>query len=245
MNRWAIWIDIEGFSQLYDSPNQTALVGLRALMEGILKIGTHVFPDSPKRLFAHQLADGFVIVSELGESTPERPLSIAVLLMQYVLQKGGVVRTAISHGGFADVMGCYPKTVREAARGDGCVRLGRGIMTLFPVMGTGLINAYRLSQASPKGACLLIEKAMAEPMAEGWMSKIEPEQGTVVVDWVHSRTVGMGEMAKKARMPLFEPLEVEKRLLAYIRKNQAILNDVWIENTLRYVSSHHEVRPAT
>jgi hypothetical protein len=53
MDRWAIHIDVEGFGTLYDH-HDDVLLALGALMEGIYRIGTAVFPDSPDRLFAHQ-----------------------------------------------------------------------------------------------------------------------------------------------------------------------------------------------
>jgi hypothetical protein len=48
MGRWAIHID-ERFGTLYDHHNDV-LLALSALMEGVHRIGTAVFPDSPDRL---------------------------------------------------------------------------------------------------------------------------------------------------------------------------------------------------
>ncbi len=66
MERWAIHIDIEGFSATYENSAQ-GLYSLQALMEGIYFIGNKWRPDPPERIFAHQLGDGFIIVGEFGK----------------------------------------------------------------------------------------------------------------------------------------------------------------------------------
>lgn len=65
MERWSIYIDIEGFSALYGQENQV-LQALGVLAEGILFIGRECYPKTPDRLFAHQTGDGFIIVSKFG-----------------------------------------------------------------------------------------------------------------------------------------------------------------------------------
>jgi len=69
MCRWAIHIDMEGFSNLWDKEDQI-LLSLGELMRAIFRIGRKCFPASPERLFAHQLGDGFLIISDF----PEREL---------------------------------------------------------------------------------------------------------------------------------------------------------------------------
>ena len=64
--RWAIWIDIEGFKFLHAAHNIPALRILGRLIEDIYLIGNNVFPEAPERLFAHQLGDGIVMVSDLS-----------------------------------------------------------------------------------------------------------------------------------------------------------------------------------
>ena len=62
-DRWAIYIDIEGFAAKWNDTIE-AFRGLNALMEGIFWIGHRAFPEPPKRLFAHQFGDSFLIVSD-------------------------------------------------------------------------------------------------------------------------------------------------------------------------------------
>jgi hypothetical protein len=62
MNRWSLFVDIEGFSKLYLEQMARALRPLCNLMEGIYCIGSRVCPETPHRLLADQIGD-----AELGE----------------------------------------------------------------------------------------------------------------------------------------------------------------------------------
>src|SRR5439155_1670895 len=64
MRRWAIYIDIEGFSAIYSKDEVRALRGLGAVMEAVYRIGSTVCAERPNRLFVHQTGDGFVVVSD-------------------------------------------------------------------------------------------------------------------------------------------------------------------------------------
>jgi hypothetical protein len=63
--RWAIAIDVEGFSATYEASSQ-ALTSIGALAKAIFVLGRFSYPESPNRLFAHQLGDGFIVVGEFG-----------------------------------------------------------------------------------------------------------------------------------------------------------------------------------
>ena len=73
IGRWAINIDLEGFGNLYDKED-LVLLSLCELMEGIFRIGTQYYPEPPDRIFAHQIGDGFIIVSDFPEDTLDRPV---------------------------------------------------------------------------------------------------------------------------------------------------------------------------
>ena len=60
-HRWALYIDVEGFSARWA---ETHVAGLGELMLAISRIGRRAYPDPPERLFAYQLGDAFLIVSE-------------------------------------------------------------------------------------------------------------------------------------------------------------------------------------
>ena len=146
--RWSIWIDIEGFSTLWND-ERAAVRALGHLMEGILQIGETIFPGDSERIWAHQFGDGFVIVSEFHEPDLERCAAIAVSLMRQVARAGFMARAAIAEGDYADVAGLWPRSIREAqerAGSSSSIGLGSGVMTLLSTMGTALIRAKKLDE---------------------------------------------------------------------------------------------------
>ena len=157
MDRWSLYIDIQGFSKIYNSVPNLALNILTELTKGLYKIGINIFPDSPKSLFIHQIGDGFVILSDFPDKSLERPISIAIALMQLILLKGGILRAAISDGKFGDILSCYPKEIREKFDKNGVIQVGDGLMTIFPVMGDALISSHELERGKPKGPLLFVD----------------------------------------------------------------------------------------
>jgi len=51
LERWSIFIDIEGFSDLW-AGEVDVLMALGELMRGIFRVGRLCFPPDPERLFA-------------------------------------------------------------------------------------------------------------------------------------------------------------------------------------------------
>ncbi|WBQ17728.1 MULTISPECIES: hypothetical protein [Sphingobium] len=188
--RWSIWIDIEGFSTLWDRGNK-AVRGLTALMEGIYRLGSEVYRDDGDRLFAHQFGDGFIIVADFHEPELDRCAAIAVSLMRHVSRAGCLARAAIAEGEFADISGLWPKVIREATARDGsddCVALGSGIMTLLPVMGTALIAANKLDAKNPvKGSILTVATDNAARISPSFQRKEAADDSRfTIIDWVHA-----------------------------------------------------------
>ena len=155
-NRWSIWIDIEGFSNLYIKNSNQAILYLNDLMTSVYRIGVHVFSESPDRLFIHHFGDGFIIVSDFPEKEPTRPLAICIAIMRHLLKKGVVTKAAIAAGDWRDISSCYPDEVITVAHDRRFLRIGQGIMTIIPVMGMALISAYKLA-GTDNGALLLLD----------------------------------------------------------------------------------------
>ena len=169
-NSWAIYIDIEGFSALYPEGND-ALWALNKLMLAVHRIGKNVFPEPPERLFAHQLGDGFLIVSDFHEEDLNRAASIATLLMKFITSFGVFARGAIAEGELSGITGCYSNEVmNECDNGDWSTsRMGAGLMTIFPVMGTALINAVGIDKRSPKGPLLTLPKNYSDRISSSFI----------------------------------------------------------------------------
>jgi hypothetical protein len=231
MERWAIYIDIEGFGATYE---KQGLYSLRTLMEGIYLIGNKWCSDTPERIFAHQIGDGFIIVGEFGRDSLEIPIIIAIALMQQVIFSDGAAKAVIAEGDLADIQGCFPKCIRDECKGDSWVRLGRGLMTTFPVMGTALIRAVSLAKASPAGSLLLMEETLR--------SRIPPEIHTLptevanilTIDWIHTRTKSLDQLQQITDLPQLKAKVLEFKLKEYIKNND--LEKDWQDNTLRLLN---------
>ncbi len=230
MTRWAIYIDIEGFGNIYTENEVSALRSLGALMEGIYPIGTKVCPETPYRLFVHQTGDGFIIVSEFAERSPELPVSIAIVLMRFVLMSGGTAKAGVAKGEFGDKTGCYPDIIRQSMERDGTVRLGQGLMRIFPVMGTAQIKAYRLTRCE-KGSLIIVGSGLANRLGNGIVVS-KREQGYVVVDWIHSRSPALNEIFQKTGIYPTGETTLEERLSSYVKDIHNTDLRPWVENTL-------------
>lgn len=234
MRRWAVHIDIEGFGALYDQ-EVDVLLSLGSLMEGIYLIGSRVFPESPNRLFAHQIGDGFIIVSEFGSDSLEIPVSIAVALLRHVAATGRFAKAAVAEGDFADIQGVYPNRVREAIR-DGCgrVQMGAGLMTTFSVMGTALIRACGLAKRA-SGALLLIQRDDSSRLPKCMTCEI----GDVLsVDWLHSDLARVTDIQQRASLTVPPVPEIARSLTRYSELEGVPVD--WKVNTRRCLSLANE-----
>ena len=234
MDRWSVYIDIEGFSATYALGSQP-LVSIGALMTGIYNIGSRCYRESPDRIFAHQLGDGFIIVGEFGWPDLTQACSIAIALLRNVLVSGGAAKAAIAAGELADVTGCYPPVIREAhgqAHG-GAFSIGGGLMTVLAVMGTALINAYRLLHAdrTPSGPLLVVRRSDAPRLPQG-VSSIE-DHDLAVVDWLHGSYDHLDRLLKEAALLSPNPQQMKLAVQRYIAANA--LSGNWVANSRRYL----------
>lgn len=230
MNRWSLFVDIEGFSKIYPEHMSQALRPLCDMMEGIYSIGSAVCPDTPHRLFAHQLGDGFIIVSEFAERSPELPIAIGVFLLRHILVSGGMGKCTISQGDYSDIKGCFPEVIRSNMDQSGEVRIGSGLMRLFPVMGSALINCNRLSKIE-SGSLLLLDSDMPERFPAGVVVS-KAASTHYVVDWVHSTTQEINEITAKTGIVHPKANEIERLIRVYISRNSDGLPPNWIQNTM-------------
>jgi hypothetical protein len=228
MERWAIHIDIEGFSTLWDKEDQV-LWSLGELMRAIFRIGRECYPVSPERIFAHQLGDGFLIISDFGERSLERAITITVALMQHVGSSGRLAKAAIAEGELADIQGCYPEELLVFLKSDHTVSLGMGLMTIFPVMGTALIRSVALAKASPRGPLVTIEHSKAGRIPPHVPVRPIDGKDLLSVDWVHMNTELLKHIQSCARLSISSPEKLEAMLVAYCGRYQ--LPKDWVENT--------------
>lgn len=231
-DRWAIFIDLEGFRALYDKED-LVLLSLGELMEGIYNVGCKCFPESPDRLFAHQLGDGFVIVSDFHEESLDRPIAIAISLLRHVAYLGRFAKASISEGQFADIQSCYPAAVTNSLGADKRVSLGAGVMTIFPVMGTALIRAFSIGKNSPSGPLLAVGSTERERLPAGLVIHETPSEDILLVDWVHSQTSLTDRIIKDAGLNFKDTKMLEESLRDYCRTQN--LKGEWAKNVCNYL----------
>ena len=238
-DRWGIWVDVEGFSNLW-SAGDLARRGLNQLMRLIFAIGRECFPREPERVFAHQMGEAFYIASSFHERNLDRCASIAIALMRGMIEVGCVSRAAISEGPLADYSGTRPREIQNAGVQGGdqdVVSLGEGLMTLQSVMGQGLINAVTLdkiaSSAAYKGSLLLISTEMARRLSTEFVVRslgAVPEVSAI--DWVHSTSPLLDDIETTIGTATFSPTDIEVRLRSYIARHG--LKSSWRNPTFEY-----------
>ena len=233
-DRWAIYIDIEGFSALYPEGSD-ALWALNKLMLAIHRIGKNVFPEPPDRLFAHQLGDGFLIASDFHEENLDRAVSIAILLMKFITSFGVFARGTIAEGGLSGITGCYSDEVMNECDKDGwsTSRMGAGLMTIFPVMGTALINAVGIDKRSPKGPLLTMPSSYKDRLSSIFIVSDIPETELVAIDWVHTDYDRLTEIREKAYLTYPIPENLEILVRNYIGKHR--LPPEWVSSCSTYL----------
>lgn len=227
-HRWSIYIDVEGFSHIYEEDQTRALSALSGLMDAIHRIASKVYTNSPDRLFIHQFGDGFVIVSDFHESSSERPLAVAISVMQHLIAVGIATKAAISAGDFSDVLGCYPSGVQKAALdGRRTFSVGEGLMSIIPVMGMALISPYKIAQKK-SGAVLLLDAVQFSEIPDGVRTTFADP---ITIDWVHTNFPLVEEISKKAGLHRFDTQTTEEYLMKYIQRDPKP-SESWIKSTL-------------
>jgi hypothetical protein len=239
MDRWALYLDIQGFSRMYRCNRPRALRPLCAVMKAIYYIGTRVCAESPNGLFAHQVGDGFIIVSEFAERSPGLPVAIGTFLLRCALLAGGIGKCGISQGEFADIQSCYPDVIRDNVDDSGMVPLGDGLMTVFPVMGTAFVESYSLTKGRP-GSLLIVDSGLAVAPPAGAVVT-ETACGHYIVDWVHTAMPEIAELESKTGIPHGSAGYLEHLLRAYVHSHRAALPADWVDNTLRLNGLSEEV----
>ena len=231
--RWCIYVDMEGFSALYDQEDQV-FWSLGEMMRAIFRIGNRAYPSEPNRLFVHQTGDGFAILSDHHEPSPLRAIAIAVTILRHVASTGRFARAAISEGEIADIVGCYPQEVREGRDQDGVAIIGEGLMTLFPVMGTGLIRAVGVDKVGPRGPLLLLDPKFRarlpdEICAHATGGSLSP----LAIDWVHTQLPMITEIQSQIGLEIISSAAIEAKLIAYQREFRL---SKWPDSLKRYLN---------
>ncbi len=226
MHKWVLFIDVEGFSSIYRRNKAEATSLLSGLMSDLYCIGTKVYPDDKERLFVYQFSDGFVVSPDFNGEI-DRPITIAIVLMRLTLLRKGVLRAAISYGEMGDILSDYPEEVIKVYK-NGPVPLGRGVMTINPLMGDALINVYKLASAEPKGPLLILDKDFVKNV-KNTNFIIYDIDGYSCVNWIHSEIDLANEILKRIGRGA-PPRETLHELIRGYMADNTGLNGAWKTN---------------
>jgi hypothetical protein len=224
---WSIYIDIEGFGSLSGTEDQI-LWSLGELTLAVFRIGRLCYPHDPDRLFAHQVGDGFLVVSDFHKESLFRCATIATALMRHVAATGELARASISEGELSDVQGCYPEEFRECLVRDNTVSLHMGLMTISPVMGTALIRAIQVDKVAPRGPLLIIDSLESDRLGAGIPKTPIPDTEFVSIDWVHMDSELLSRIQQTSRLNSKSPRELEDLLRSYCHEQP--VPEEWREN---------------
>ena len=230
-DRWALHVDVEGFGAKWDDTME-AFRGLNALMQGIFWIGDRTYREPPDRLFAHQFGDGFLVVSDFHETELHRAVLVAIALLRHVLSQGATAKAAIAEGELSDIVGCYPEEIRKQPDRDHII-FGSGVMTVFPVMGTALINTVAIDKQSPSGPLLTVDPTNRHRLPLD--VPVHPtDSGILSLNWLLADPAGLEELQRSAGMARHSKAERVAQLQRYIAANQG-LSERWKGNAERYL----------
>lgn len=186
---WALYIDVEGFSYLYEEHAMKPMSFLTSDIFALLDSGRPEFSG----LSAIQYGgDGFLI-KQLGsvyDKDIRRPLAIGCALMKRALVDGFTLRAQLSVGDSADVQGTYSEPMQERIKEQnaaGYLSVYRGSARTFnnmlynSVIGTSILNAYRLQQ--PKGPLFVVDPLLKEDMETAGIQVTESKEA-LLFDWL-------------------------------------------------------------
>jgi hypothetical protein len=228
---WNMWIDIEGFSDIYRMSEATAIKALSGLASDLLIIGSKIYKERENRIFVYGIGDAFLVKSFEGDNTLERPISLGIALMRSCIIRGSAIKIGISSGNLADIDDCIIKNYPYKDI-PGHYEIGHGNMYIYPVMGIGLINAKKLCD-NAHGPLLLVDNNIKGFMRENYF-KISAFKEHYEIDWIHSNSQESSMILSKIQ-PDSKP-EVSllgKRLLDYLGKYPN-LSDEWVKSA-RYL----------
>lgn len=232
IERWAIYIDIQGFSALWEKED-AVLLSLGELMLAIVRIGRNCYPNSPDRIFAHQFGDGFLIISDFPEENLERCVNIAIALLRHVASSGRFAKAFIIEGQMTDIKNCYPTEVLNYLESDLTVSLSMGLMTIVPVMGTALIRGASLEKNSPSGPLLIIETSKIKRVPKELVLINTSDERVTSIDWVHFNSELLSKIQNQAKLQVPNELKIEESLRKYCKEHS--LKDDWTQNVYRYL----------
>lgn len=232
-NRCGIYIDIEGTSNIYKNNENQYYRALDCLLSSALKITNIQFPTDNHRLLLHQMgADGLFIISDFGYESLQIPISISIYLMQQLLLCGSVGKCGISIGNNFDIRSCLPIT-EDLTKSQVSQPNSGGFITRVNIMGSALINSYRVANCEPNGSRIAVDRLIESSISiHTNIIQFDRKEEIIVTDWIHSESEILDYIYSSINEHKLNITKLEDHLKSYIRTNDRFLKKRWIENTL-------------
>ena len=243
MIRWAIYLDIEGFEYLYLAANKyLAYQLLTGLVRDVYFIIEKIYPepdllfrDATFSLIAHQFGDSVTITPGIiGRDVLKvfKPICISIALMRTTAMRGGFAKASISYGDMADIKGVYPDEIQDKFDESGLVINTRhGSITIAPVMGEGLIRAYKLSKRAT-GPLLIVDPIFKNEVKNSGLDIIFENNDYFEINWVHPKVNLVNEIIAKIGLKVPSDQEIVEKIKSYLKTSKALPKG-WRKNALR------------
>lgn len=231
-HEWAIYVDIEGFADLFAAHGCMPMAQLTSIIHKLLASNV----EAVQSIQAVQYGgDGFLIhqLSGVLSKKLDRPIAIATALMKAALCGGFTLRAQISTGNSPDIQGCYDQSLQDhirAQKSSGYLTYGGGIsgfsnMLLVPLSGSAILNAYRLHY--PKGPLLVLDPLLKSEVEEQAVDVID-RVDALEVNWlkVEHPSVALCLQA----LGLDESRDFPAMLKAYVQGHSKNLPTDWKDN---------------
>jgi len=236
VERWAIYIDVEGFSNMFRRDRALARQALMTLTEGVRRVFNQFPTCEHERVFAHAFGDGYLILSDFPEVPIDRAIAVATGLQQFLLTRGFVGRAGVSCGDFMDIQEDLNAALATAdARHEGDPPAG--VMTVGTVMGDALINAYKVQEDTISGPMLFLEPSLRDHITDDAMCFLQDRRRSVVIDWLRSTCPHLDRVRVILDLDVFGGARLFDQLRRYLGENKKLSRE-WRHNTEVLISGN-------
>lgn len=152
---WAIYIDIEGFSDKYKQDRNLAKKSVIKLTELICEVAK----KNDYLKITQFGSDGFLIIQKgIYFGYIDSAIEIAAFLMQNMLFNGFATKSKISSGVLDDITNDYPDYIKNELGYANTIAIGNSLIRLTPFIGDSIINSYTLNCA--RGPLMVLDKTL-------------------------------------------------------------------------------------
>ena len=116
------------------------------------------------------------------------------------------------------------------------IRTDRGIMSFSNIMGTALINAIKLEEATPSGPHLIIDERIDGRFDLDNLVLLNPEQPSLLVNWISSDPPLLEGLWSDLAEQRPDSEQLRKQLRKYLTDND--LPQEWQANAEKLLAGH-------